>query len=77
MKKAFDFKTFGANPEHTIKLGGYTYLQWKPRWSWLMRFKRIVEWLYRPEVKHEPTKVMLFKKDGIYELSLNEEVESR
>lgn len=67
---------FGVDPNKTVRLGGYTFIEYNPRkyFKWLATF---CKWVLRPEVIHKPAKIMIFKDNGIYSLDVNDEVKTK
>ena len=64
---------FGVDPNKTVRLGGYTFIEYHPR-KYLSWLSSICKWVLRPEVIHKPAKIMIFKDYGIYSLDCDDEV---
>lgn len=65
--------SFGVDPNKTVRLGGYTFIEYHPR-KYLSRLSSICKWVLRPEVIHKPAKIMIFKDNGVYSLDCDDKV---
>lgn len=54
--------------KHTIKLGGYSYVEYKPKWNWLHKLTPFVNKYFNPVAIHKPAEVVFFKENAIYKL---------
>ena len=66
---------FGVDPEKTVRLGGYTFIEYNPR-KYLGWLSNICKWILRPKVVHKPAKIMIFKNNGIYSLDVDDRVKT-
>lgn len=62
---------FGVDPDKTVRLDGYVFIKYKPRkyFGWLSSF---CKWVLRPEAVHKPSKIMIFKNNGVYSLDVDD-----
>lgn len=66
---------FGVDPNKTVILGGYTFIEYNPR-KYLGWLSNICKWILRPKVVHKPAKIMIFKNNGIYSLDVDDKVKN-